>query len=138
MSRSIAATIPDTAKLCYIDGGSMNICQAYFTTQPLQDQWGDDWDDAPYELNAEEPYNWKTGTDEPHSIFVVVFNRGQYWCPCDGHLNSPWSVQDINAGRIPWLSSEKHPTMMAGCRFAQFSELISAADGTVYSPYHQY
>ena len=41
----------DTPRLCYIDN-----CWAYFTTQPLDKQWGDDWDDAPYEHNAGEPY----------------------------------------------------------------------------------
>ena len=38
-------------KLCYVEG---NI--AYFTTQDLDKQWGDDWDDAPYEHNAGLPY----------------------------------------------------------------------------------
>ena len=37
--------------LCYVKGP-----WAYFTTQPLKKQWGDDWDDAPYEHNAGEPY----------------------------------------------------------------------------------
>lgn len=37
--------------LCYVDGN-----RAYFTTQPLDQQWGDDWDDAPYEHNAGTPY----------------------------------------------------------------------------------
>lgn len=30
---------------------------AYFTDIDLKDQWGDDWDDAPYEHNAECPYD---------------------------------------------------------------------------------
>lgn len=30
---------------------------AFFTEVALADQWGDDWDDAPYEYNAEEPYD---------------------------------------------------------------------------------
>lgn len=30
------------AVLCYVDGNC-----AYFTTQPLDQQWGDDWNDAP-------------------------------------------------------------------------------------------
>ena len=37
--------------LCYIDGP-----WAYFTTRPVAEQWGDYWDDAPYEHNAGEPY----------------------------------------------------------------------------------
>lgn len=64
--------------LCYIDGP-----WAYFTTQNLHKQWGDDWDDRPYECNAGSPYGpcwhndpgprndpdahrgWKPGTETP-------------------------------------------------------------------------
>ena len=64
--------------LCYVDG-----CWAYFTTQRLDHQWGDDWNDAPYEHNAGPPYDpcwhnepkhrnnpeakrgWKPGTKTP-------------------------------------------------------------------------
>jgi hypothetical protein len=28
-------------RLCYIDGD-----KAYFTTQPVEEQWGDDWDEG--------------------------------------------------------------------------------------------
>lgn len=37
--------------LCYVDEP-----WAYFTTQKLEDQWGDDWEDSPYEHNAGKPY----------------------------------------------------------------------------------
>lgn len=37
--------------LCYVSHPF-----AYFTTQPVENQWGDDWDDAPYEHNAGSPY----------------------------------------------------------------------------------
>ena len=37
--------------LCYVDEP-----WAYFTTQDLDKQWGDDWNDAPYEHNAGTPY----------------------------------------------------------------------------------
>lgn len=44
-------------KLCYIDdNGYSNQGVAYFTDN-LENQWGDDWDDAPYEHNAESPYH---------------------------------------------------------------------------------
>ena len=38
-------------KLCYIDGN-----KAYFTDN-FKRQRGDDWNDAPYEHNAEPPYD---------------------------------------------------------------------------------
>ncbi len=45
----------DDPVLCYVDEP-----WAYFTPAALTDQWGDDWNDTPYEHNAEEPY---TGLD---------------------------------------------------------------------------
>lgn len=53
-------------RLCYVEGD-----WAYFTTQPLDKQWGDDWDDAPYEHNAGEPYypcwhNHPANINSPH------------------------------------------------------------------------
>jgi hypothetical protein len=38
-------------KLCYVKGN-----WAYFTSRPLSEQTGDDWNDAPYEHNAGTPY----------------------------------------------------------------------------------
>jgi len=42
---------------------------AYFTSQPIVDQWGDDWGDAPYEHNAGPPYAWRP---EPEGLVVLV------------------------------------------------------------------
>jgi hypothetical protein len=44
-------TEQENAVLCYLDEN-----WAYFTTQDLDKQWGDDWNDAPYEHNAGPPY----------------------------------------------------------------------------------
>ena len=67
--------------LCYVDEP-----WAFFTTQELSKQWGDDWDHSPYEHNAEEPYGpcwhneptrrndpnakrgWKPGTETPLDV----------------------------------------------------------------------
>lgn len=58
----------DTLRLCYIDGP-----WAFFTTQPLDQQWGDDWNDAPYEHNAGDPYEpcWH---NQPHGLRQVRQN----------------------------------------------------------------
>lgn len=48
-----------TFRLCYVEGDN-----AYFTTAPITGegrQWGDDWNDAPYEHNAGSPYEWREG-----------------------------------------------------------------------------
>lgn len=57
-------------RLCYIDGP-----WAYFTTQPVAEQWGDDWDDAPYEHNAGDPYEpcWH---NEPKHRYDPSAKRG--------------------------------------------------------------
>ena len=86
--------------LCYVSGN-----QAWFTTQPLEKQWGEYWDDASHEHNAEDPYGpcwhnlpilrndpeikrgWKPGTKEPYAAGEM--------CQCETCL------QDWNADGTP-------------------------------------
>ena len=83
---------------------------AFFTEVALADQWGDDWDDAPYEHNAEEPYDHYYQGDErkEHLIVKVPFyvrHDGFYVkMPRDyAYDNSPFCVRDINAGAVAWI-----------------------------------
>ena len=83
---------------------------AFFTEVSLADQWGDDWDDAPYEHNAEEPYDDHYEGDErkEHLIVKVPFyvrHDGFYVkLPRDyAYDNSPFCVRDINAGAVAWI-----------------------------------
>ena len=127
--------------LCYIDGNT-----AYFTTQPLADQWGDDWDDAPYEHNAGEPYtpmvyyyadgtqkksdrDWNADGTPKWTILEVDFT-GDVRRPCDDVLNSPYSVERINQGVVPWLSVP-FDCIYAGTSLAEFREFIQRAGGIV-------
>lgn len=87
---------------------------AFFTPKSLDEQWGDDWNDAPYEHNAGWPYdsdivevnenNVATRIEE-YDILKVPFaiKSYNYALPCDNHLNSPWSVQDINSDAVAWI-----------------------------------
>ena len=75
--------------LTYFDDGI-----AYFSPS-IEDEWGDDWNDAPYEHNAGEPY---------HQVCTLLI-RGDYKTPRCGHYNSPWSVQQINQQKIPWVTA---------------------------------
>ena len=109
-------------KLCYaerkenymIDGEVMNYCYSlYFTTLRMEDQWGDDWDDAPYEYNAEIPYDgdFVDGKWVESTILVLSFQvdaDNYLLMPEDTHWNSPYSVRDINSGRIAWLYKESN------------------------------
>ena len=47
-------------RLCYVNGPF-----AYFTTKEVSEQWGDDWNDAPYEHNAGKPYEWSKRDKAP-------------------------------------------------------------------------
>jgi hypothetical protein len=142
--------------LCYVDDN-----WAYFTTQDLADQWGDDWDDAPYEHNAETPYDpcwhneprhvakrgglcgcspclrdWTVDGKPRWEIIKVAFD-GPFNRPADGHLNSPYSVQQINSGEVPWLRTSEYSNaqpvaIAAGTTLVKFCELIRRGNGTVY------
>lgn len=126
------------AVLCYVEG---NI--AFFTTQQLDQQWGDDWNDAPYEHNAGTPYAFseydaKQGKT-PWQIYRVFF---------DAHLNTPadlaysgnsrYSVLDINRYAAAWLVSESwvenRVIIQAGTSLGDFIGMIHKSGGIVYLP----
>lgn len=124
-------------KLCYIDGA-----WAYFTTQELSEQWGDDWDDAPYEHNAETPYGYheldRKAGKAPWTITKVAWD-GDFETPCEGLNNSPWTVQQINAGAIAWLRTSRYRSgpivvIPAGTTLVDFCKLVEQGGGTVYLP----
>lgn len=85
---------------------------AYFTPIDLEEQWGDDWDDCPYEYNAETPYDStyeekdENGKWVEYEIIQVPFHKDYLdYLPKEWgyNENSPWCVRDINAGAIAWL-----------------------------------
>lgn len=88
-------------KLCYVKQKEdyPNLITLYFTND-MKKQWGDDWDNIPYEYNAGEPYEYET------DVFSIIINTNykDVVTPCTGHLNSPYSVKDINEGIIPWIT----------------------------------
>lgn len=120
--------------LCYVDGP-----WAYFTTQPLENQWGDDWNDAPYEHNAGTPYAFhehdRARGKEPWEIVKVVW-EGPFFTPGHDTSNSRYSVEMINAGQIAWLRTDewvKTPVAIpAGTPLPLFIEKVRAAGGSVY------
>ena len=134
---------PDDSVLCYVSKP-----WAYFTTQELSKQWGDDWGDAPYEHNAGVPYNDRATSSadmdviwaEPRwRVYRVAF-RGP-WCDPAEHqhaANSPWSVKDINGGAVSWLIDSGFgeadvPNIAAGVSFKLFRKVVRA-HGTLYVP----
>jgi hypothetical protein len=114
------------AVLCYVDGA-----WAYFTTQELSQQWGDDWDDSPYYCNAGSPY----GSDSDEWEIVKIAFDGPFETPEDTRIH--WSVERINNKEIPWLWDGFEPEnsnvrIWAGTSLNEFVALVRSAGGSVY------
>ena len=122
----------------YIEGETDHY--AFFT--PVFDkQWGDDWNDAPYEHNAGYPYD-ETRSEEKdekghfvwveHEILQVSFGVSdtRMWVkyPDDyGCGNSPFSVDDINHGAVAWIYGSgggKYLNISGGITLREFIEKI--------------
>lgn len=117
--------------LCYVEAGF-----AYFTNIPLTAQWGDDWDDAPYEHNAGLPY--KSAGDSVHAILKLGY-LGPFCTPEtmaveEGMPYSPWSVQDLNRAEFPWLTGDGGEKVWAGASPTEFTRIVQEAGGEVFFP----
>lgn len=124
--RTLGSALP-TFRLCYVSGRV-----AWFTASPISGegcQWGDDWDDAPYEHNAGEPY------DHHGEKLIRLGFDAPYDDPTEGHgSNSPYSVEMINRGDIAWLRPCKWATkgaqpIRAGDTIGTFIDKILASGG---------
>lgn len=85
---------------------------AYFTPVSLDEQWGDDWDDYPYNENAGEPYDSSykekdaNGEWKEYEIICVPFflpSGVVYFAKDWGYDRGCFSVEDINAGAVAWI-----------------------------------
>ena len=119
-------------RLCYVDGAF-----AYFTSQDVKTQWGDDWNDAPYEHNAGEPYEWRKESDEKeYQIKKVAFESDMETPEQLAGCNSVYSVEMINSGAVAWLASStwtsKKFNVMAGSTMEEFESIVLASGGAVY------
>lgn len=122
---------PADYRLCYVEDSGW----AWFTRKPLDEQHGDDWDDAPYEHNAGLPYE-----DEPGDIIRLGW-IADLVTPSWGHANSPYSVDDINRHRATawldypeWRAWRGERRLYAGATVPEFIEFIETAIGQVFVP----
>jgi hypothetical protein len=137
-----------TAKLCYI---SEHGPTAYFTTAKLWGasgetiQWGDDWNDAPFEHNAGTPYACTAHDVDLGHVWMLysclfaspLYRIDRYLHDLNGDLNSHISVADINQGKHPWLKGDpedaryRHTEVKAGISFIEFAKIMEACGGAV-------
>ena len=95
-------------RLCYVRDNVL-----YFTDN-FAYQWGDDWDDAPYQCNAGEPYGWSdngskySGHIRHIGIYVGYADIREAWG------NGSYSVEEVNKKVVPWLYSKEAGGLMAG------------------------
>ena len=116
-------------KLCYIDGN-----KAWFTSD-FEHQWGDDWNDIPYEHNAEPPYDayYIDGNRIPIELKTLYFELPYYsYLPCDSFFNSPYSVEDINKNEVPWIKTEDFK-IVAGTSIEIFKAIVKQYGGKIYT-----
>jgi hypothetical protein len=135
-------------KLCYIRDNF-----AYFTTQELDKQTGDDWNDAPYEHNAGTPYlpmtqyfadgrrekyppDWNEDGTPKWEIYKVAYEGSwELQTPADlAGSNSRYSVQMINNKLTPWLTKFPDKALFAGATLDEFFQFVEECGGTVYLP----
>lgn len=123
-------------KLCYVEGN-----KAWFSDN-FENQWGDDWNDRPYECNAEEPYDsWgeEIGEDEEekkiykyhkikHKVLYFETNDWMDERPCD---IGRFSVEDINKQAVAWVHTSKY-NILAGTTIEKFIEVIESNGGKIY------
>ena len=137
----ISEHVADNFRLCYVErvekkeydehGNEYSLfddenehIDMYFTNCDMDLQWGDDWNDAPYEHNADIPYDdhYEDNERVEHKIIKISFSLKRsngdgcayyYQLPKDYGYNSPFSVEMINAGIVAWLSisSDKMETI---------------------------
>lgn len=108
-------------RLCYVRDNIM-----YFTDN-FKNQWGDDWDDIPYEHNAGEPYEWvDTLTKEEnkergygHIRRIAYTDNWLIKTPNSNYVNSPYSVESINKGAISWLYHEDIGILKGGATMSE-------------------
>ena len=123
----------------------------YFSERHAKDNWGDDWNDAPYEHNAGTPYNEdydgpELGVENGRGIynpidikeieFKIDENIYDIKRPCSNTINSSYSVEDINNGAIAWLyikpHNDKSPIAInADCTLTEFIRIIESLNGTI-------
>lgn len=126
-------------RLCYVEGN-----KAWFTND-FEHQWGDDWNDRPYEHNAGWPYDfWHELIEDnvelskrkfkehkiKHKILHFEVESWNDQRPCEV---GEYSVEDINKQAIAWIHTDKF-NILAGTKYEDFIDTIEKNGGKIYLP----
>lgn len=104
------------ARLCYVDYfiGTDDECDCdcpeiiyvlYFTTIPLNDQWGDDWDNAEGGMPDDFTFD-DNGNKIEHEVFKVRLRldiTDRIITPNGNYYDTYYSPADINSGNVAWM-----------------------------------
>lgn len=141
MNKLEFAPYNDAAILCYVD----EFNTAYFTTQSLDKQTGDDWDEAPFQSNAGEPYTSPDGEWEIYKVkFEGNFMRYDYREVSVNTLNQapaisrawvylPEWCDPSGQGRRNWTTHFLRFSY-AGSTMRWFMQWVNCWSGTMYMP----
>jgi len=110
-------------KLCYCRNNIL-----YFTDN-FEEQWGDDWNDAPYEHNAGDPYEYIEGETDlnkhhGHIRYIAFLTDYTVYEPCELPCQPSYSVQQINKGMAPWLFSNTTGALNAGATIEEAKDWL--------------
>ena len=102
----------------------------FYFTDNMAKQWGDDWNDSPYEYNSEVPYDSETNiicipvkltykymqqlanddtkeSQQKLNRYIKKYPGFNHRCelrfPCDNFYNSPYCIDEINHGAVAWI-----------------------------------
>ncbi|MGG1947010.1 hypothetical protein AB1286_19705 [Trinickia sp. NRRL B-1857] len=120
--------VRDRYRLCFVRAP-----WAFFTNIPLERQWGDRWEAAPYQTYAGNPY-----CDFPDQILVLAYD-GPLFTPNEGIDRIVCSALDVNTGKFPWLRTESYAggpplKIMAGSTLLSVVQTVELAGGHMFAP----
>ena len=96
---------------------------AFFTPNPVLEQWGDDWDDELH--SAGEPYDEMDKREVEIIEIPFKVNEDYMNLPAEDHF----SARDINERAVAWIHDTRHHcSILAGATPLEFVEFISKGD----------
>ena len=99
-----------------------NVVRFYIGEDDCEDYWGDDWNDRPYEYNAERVEDkFITATLDVAFNFDVVVREP---CEVDYPSHSNWNKNDMKARKIPCIAALKNEDN----HFLDFGRVIPCDD----------